>query len=791
MGLTRITSDGITNGAIALVDMGAASVGTSQLAAGAVTNDKVSSSAAIAGTKISPDFGSQGIETTGNILAKGASSLLQVGDTGNDNFVQLTQVTNSSSVRGFTNQHSNASVLENLQGTTNQHLVLGDVNNDDGNTLFGISLTQSGSTSTRLSLTGTGNLHVHNNITLGGTVDGVDIAARNALYLALTSSSGVLNNGVTATTQSAGDNSTKVATTAYTDTAISNLVDSSPSALNTLNELAAALGDDASFSTTVTNSIATKLPLAGGTLTGKVIIDHNSSTMLELKPQNSSPWVIGINRDDLDQSRVFAHNPSGGVGVGWVFEHNPYFYNGGSYNKILSTADEGSGNGLDADTLDGVQGSSFLRSDAADTASGDITFSGGAAAVTIAAGSDIRFTNGDWTGNTCKIQHHSNRLYIVGGSSGIRFREGGSDRALFDGDGHFIPGLDSTYNLGNTSLRWGNVYAATLYGDGSNITGVNATTLDSVDSTSFLRSDADDSASGKISFSGGDSAIGISANSDIRFASGNWTGESMKIQGHSNRLYLQGGTDGIHLRGSDGGDIAKFANTTTTFYDPVTASGDVTFNGGAGAVTIGGNSDIRLTSGSWTGDHAGKIQHHGNILYIQGGSAGFYFRNSSGSNILQIDASGNISSDNSGIQFNKNIVGNAGTGAVTINANSDIRLANGNWTGDASYKIQAHNNSIYIQAPRIIFRDDGGENRWNINTSGHFEPETNNTYDLGTTSKRVRNIYTNDLNLSNEGSANDVDGTWGSYTIQEGEESLFLINKRNGKKYKFNLTEVS
>ena len=74
----------------------------------------------------------------------------------------------------------------------------------------------------------------------------------------------------TATTQSAGNNSTKIATTAYTDTAISNLVDSSPSALNTLNELAAALGDDANFSTTVTNSIATKLPLAGGTLTGNV-----------------------------------------------------------------------------------------------------------------------------------------------------------------------------------------------------------------------------------------------------------------------------------------------------------------------------------------------------------------------------------------------------------------------------------------------------------------------------------------------------------------------------------------
>ncbi len=118
-------------------------------------------------------------------------------------------------------------------------------------------------------------VNVTGNITVTGTVDGVDIAARNTLFGGLTSSSGVLSNGVTATTQSASDNSTKVATTAYTDTAISNLVDSSPSALNTLNELAAALGDDANFSTTVTNSIATKLPLAGGTLTGNTLHGDN------------------------------------------------------------------------------------------------------------------------------------------------------------------------------------------------------------------------------------------------------------------------------------------------------------------------------------------------------------------------------------------------------------------------------------------------------------------------------------------------------------------------------------
>ena len=81
--------------------------------------------------------------------------------------------------------------------------------------------------------------------------------------LDLSSKTLTLPSAQTATTQSASDNSTKIATTAYVETAISNLVDSSPSSLNTLNELAAALNDDASFSTTVTNSIATKLPLAG------------------------------------------------------------------------------------------------------------------------------------------------------------------------------------------------------------------------------------------------------------------------------------------------------------------------------------------------------------------------------------------------------------------------------------------------------------------------------------------------------------------------------------------------
>ena len=82
---------------------------------------------------------------------------------------------------------------------------------------------------------------------------------------------------ITVATASASDNDTTVASTAFVQQELASLVDSAPGTLNTLNELAAALGDDANFSTTVTNSIATKLPLAGGTMTGDLLLGDSLS----------------------------------------------------------------------------------------------------------------------------------------------------------------------------------------------------------------------------------------------------------------------------------------------------------------------------------------------------------------------------------------------------------------------------------------------------------------------------------------------------------------------------------
>ena len=77
------------------------------------------------------------------------------------------------------------------------------------------------------------------------------------------------------------------ATTSDVTAAITNLIDSSPATLNTLNEIAAALGDDANFSTTITNSIGTKMPLAGGTMTGNLLIQKTSPVII-LDDSNTS-----------------------------------------------------------------------------------------------------------------------------------------------------------------------------------------------------------------------------------------------------------------------------------------------------------------------------------------------------------------------------------------------------------------------------------------------------------------------------------------------------------------------
>ena len=105
----------------------------------------------------------------------------------------------------------------------------------------------------------------------------------------------------TAPTANRGTATTQLATTGFVGNAVSDLIDSAPNLLDTLNELALAINDDASFATTVTNSIATKVALAGDTMTGFLTLHANPSSNLHAATKqyvDAATLAITINSTD-------------------------------------------------------------------------------------------------------------------------------------------------------------------------------------------------------------------------------------------------------------------------------------------------------------------------------------------------------------------------------------------------------------------------------------------------------------------------------------------------------------
>ena len=175
-----------------------------------------------------------------------------------------------------------------------------------------------------------------------------------------------MNAGTTATITNlttpvnAGDAATK----GYVDTAVSDLVDSAPAALDTLNELAAALGDDAAFSTTITNSIATKLPLAGGTMTGAIAMGTSKITGLG-DPTANQDAATKTYVDTADANKL---NLSGGTMTGGITMGS---------NKVTSTATPTADSDLTRKAyVDSILGSATSAADSAAAAATSETNAG-------------------------------------------------------------------------------------------------------------------------------------------------------------------------------------------------------------------------------------------------------------------------------------------------------------------------------------------------------------------------------------------------------------------------------
>jgi len=169
---------------------------------------------------------------------------------------------------------------------------------------------------------------------------------------------------------------------------------------------------------------------------------------------------------------------------------------------------------------------------------------------------------------------------------------------------------------------------------------------------------------------------------------------------------------------------------------------------------------------------------------------------------ITINAQGRITAASTNtVNTTTNLGKTTATGQITITSSTGDNVVIGEATGSiAGLMSVTHHDKLDGIAASATNNGSGslssylalsGGTMTGTITSQHITPSANNSYNLGSDSYRFSNIYTNDLHLSNEGHTNDVDGSWGDWTIQEGESDLFLKNNRSGKKYKFNLTEVS
>ena len=463
------------------------------------------------------------------------------------------------------------------------------------------------------------------------------------------------------------------------------------------------------------------------------------------------------------------------------------------------------------------------------------------------------------TGNLYLLNHDTTGKDVI-------FGVGGAAKWRVTSSGHFRPNADSAVDIGTNTVRVANGYFDTLYGDGSNLTGINTD----------LVADTSPQLGGELDTNGYHIAL-----DDSRYLKMG-TDNDMQIYHTGNHGYLDNGTGNVYVR-SGGGSIRLqpvsneeglliLPNSHVKLYhdNVLTAQTEVwgwrVFAQGYDALVQvqaeeNRSAEVRIIAddGDDNGDYsrirkdkdtnALMIQDYGagswqsNIVCLNNDSTELYYQGTLKLKTGVGGAYGSVVTANgangwSGYSIDNQFVfmGNGSTAAGLFNdindewfvyckANEDVRLyydnskkfettstgvsitGNVNPTGHVALpdsselrlgsgddlKIYHDGSNNYIKGVNndFIYIATNNASRWSFANDGHFRPEANNTYDIGSTSQRVRNIYTNDLHLSNEGHSNDVDGTWGNWTIQEGESDLFLKNNRSGKKYKFNLTEVA
>ena len=453
------------------------------------------------------------------------------------------------------------------------------------------------------------------------------------------------------------------ATQSYVNTQVSNLVDSAPGTLDTLNELAAALGDDANFSTTVTDSIATKMPLAGGTFTGAVTFasgqtfDYNNLTNTPTIPSNNNQLTNGAGyitnsvSGDLTLTDTATDNSAGPE---FVLYRNSSSPSSADYIGQIKFQGESTSGAtrlyakITGKIGDPTNGSEDGIIEIAHRKNGSNNISGrwNQDELQLLNGTELSLGDSQkikvGTGDDLEIYHDSVNSQIVSSTGDLYVQSDGDDLILQAVDNIFIRPQNGEEGIrvhgnGSTELYYdnnrklettsggidvnGTINATSFSGDGSSLTGVtasNADTVDNLHASQFLRSDTDDDAQGFGSRanvnSTGDPGLFILDGSRLGFdqtGTRSWTfkasGGNLNVTSGDGNGYLTGQINASTL---DSIDSSQFLRSDAND----TATGSITFTNDNGIyikpTTNGTGAKIHFS------DHAsGSYAQNGTIQY--------------------------------------------------------------------------------------------------------------------------------------------------------------------------------
>ena len=242
-----------------------------------------------------------------------------------------------------------------------------------------------------------------------GEIVNADLHSAASVALSKLASTGALGSAVTATTQSASDDSTKLATTAFVQAAVTSLIDGAPGSLNTLNELAAAINDDSSYATTLTTALATKAVLTGST----------NNTIATVTGSNALQGEANLTFDGTDLLPATGESQSlGGASNRWK---KLYLAQGGElhFGDTSNTNFFGITEGVPNDFVDRDKLGIYFRQEL------NFYSSTNTLRTTISQGGNITLVTGNLYGNTSNTTELGSYTSPVGAIKRIRMCQGG------------------------------------------------------------------------------------------------------------------------------------------------------------------------------------------------------------------------------------------------------------------------------------------------------------------------------------------------------------------------------